>query len=648
MPKEYFNHLEMASNYLKNSDFEAAIDECGKANAAGATGNERPEVLCLLGLIAFQMDDAGRGISLLGRAHELDPNCRDYADALAVMNAKVGKLSDGLFFGKLAVALEPNSELTPLIPAGFRNFQHALTGASLSSHHISARTSFERREYEKAVEFCEKELRIDRDNLPCVILMGKALLAAGRFDEAEDVFREAMQMAPRDVVPVADRAECLFHLGRFEEGLFWCRRALEMEPGNIDVVAKLEILAAFIPENADEFVKECRQRNFENISEFQKLEPMEVPIEQNKIRVGYLSNKFFDCHIGEFLSEVISCHDKGNFDIYCYQQNSDTDAVTMRQKAGSAEWRNIMEVDDDTAALIMAGDGLDIVVDLCDYKHDQRLALIAQKPATAVAGWLFWPSGAELGIYDFVMSDAACGDADQREAKSEVVLVNETCLAAIGAETAISGYSDVEDSPASKNGFVTFGGLCDAAMVTPEVAAAWARVLHAVPDSRLLLGNVVTIAPAVDTRIRALFSDLGLAERVVTQPVTPDAFVSGSFYAQVDVILDTFPVNAGMQACEALLIGIPVVSLAGNRRSALMGASILDAAGRPEWAAASEDAFVDAAVSLASDLTRLSDLRKTLGTEVAKSALCDRAGFTRALEGLYKRMYEETGPKNTD
>ncbi len=644
---EYMGYLREASELLLVNRLDEAIDECTKANAMNPQG---PEALCMLGIIAFQLGDAGRSIFLLEQAHAKAPDCRDVADALAVVTARSGRVSDSLYYAKLAVALDPYPELTPLIPEGFRNYYAALSAASPSAHYVNAEIHFEAREFELAVEACGKEVRINQRNAPCYRVFGRALSALGAHDQALAAFHAAVHIEPGDAWGYLHMGDSLIKLGRMNEGRACHRHALALAPDDMGIRSKALAALAYLSDGEWSAFAADSKALRERLAGIDAIDRSRVAVAPRKgrIRVGYLSDGFWDSPICHFIEAVLRNHERSRFEVFGYQQNVYHDLSTTRFKSAADHWREIFDVDDDTAANIIARDGVDILVDLCQYGDGQRIEVLARRPAPIQAAWLAWPNGAGLGTIDYVIGDAATADSDRTLDADATCMELSAGLVALNAEIGGFDPSLASEPPAQVNGHVTFGGLCDAAMVTPEVALVWARLLHAVPNSRLLLGNVDAISTAVNVRIHELFSHFGVVDRIVTQPAAPDEYVNLSFYAQVDVVLDTFPVNAAMQACEALLIGIPVVSLAGTRRAAVVGASILSAAGRPQWAAASEDAFVETAAALANDPERLAELRRTLGDEVAKSALCDRAGFTRALEALYERMFEEKGPKDTD
>ena len=644
---EYMGYLREAAELLVANRLDEAIDECTKATSIQPEGHE---AVCMLGIVAFQLGDAGRSIFLLEQAHAKAPDCRDIADALAVVTARSGRVTDSLYYAKLAVALDPNPELTPLIPAGFRNYHAALSVASPSAHHVNAAIHFEAREFELAIEACGREVRINDRNAPCYRLFGRALSELGTHDQALAAFHAAVHIEPDDPSGYLHMGDSLIKLGRFDEGRACHHHAQALAPDDIGIRSRALAALTYFPDGEwGSFAADSAALR-KRLGDIDAVDLSRVPTAPRKgrIRIGYLSDGFWDSPNCHFIETVLRGRESSRFEVFGYQQNVYHDLSTTRFKSIADQWREVFDVDDDTVANIIARDGVDILVDLCQYEENQRIEVFARRPAPIQASWLAWPNGAGLGTLDYVIGDTATVKSDRIQAGDATCLELPTGLFALSPEIGGFDRSITGDSPAGKNDCITFGSRCDAATVTPEVAAAWARVLHAVPNSRLLLGNVDSISTVVNTRIHEMFSHFGVVNRIITQPAAPDEFVNVSFYAQVDVVLDTFPVNAVMQACEALLMGIPVVSLTGTRRSAVIGASILGAAGRPEWAASSEDAFVDTAASLANDPARLAELRKTLGDEVAKSALCDCAGFTRAIEALYERMFEEKGPKDTD
>jgi predicted O-linked N-acetylglucosamine transferase (SPINDLY family) len=170
----------------------------------------------------------------------------------------------------------------------------------------------------------------------------------------------------------------------------------------------------------------------------------------------------------------------------------------------------------------------------------------------------------------------------------------------------------------------------------------WARILRQLPRAQLYLGNVRCIPRDIGDRAISLFAHFGVADRVQFHEPPPGQDVSADFFARVDVFLDAHPVSHFFDVCKALWMGVPAITRKGGRRSALMGASVLHAAGKPEWIAESDEAYIERAVTLGSLPYALAAVRRDLRGEVEGSPLCDTQRFVRAMEKVYRQAWDET------
>lgn len=639
----YFECLHEAVSAVAKGDHGTGIAACERALAMHSDGHEAQ---CVLAMISADMGDLGRSIELLEGAHKAAPDCRDYADVLAVMYARAGKLSDSLYYAKLAMALDPHPGLADVIPPSYRNYRTALDNASPSPNYVNASIRFQQHNYNEAEELCLRYLRLNDSDAAAFRLLGRIRAAQGKYDAALSDFHSAVHLDPADATGYLGLGDCLISLGRLDEGRACHEMAVNLAPA--DPVVRSRALGFFFPGSSgdgQQFAKASQAAMEACFADVEAIDLSDRGAGENtgRIRVGYLSDGFHDGALSSVLSGVFSSHDHKRFEIFAYQQNIHSDLATTRFKANADHWKEIYDIDDDTLAYIVASDGLDILIDLCSYNGEQRLGLLARKPAPIVASWLSWPHGAGLSAIDYVISDAATLKADKALAKKKKCLSVGNGLLAFDADSLNIDFDALGQSPVSGNGFVTFGAVCDLARVTPAVARVFSRVLRAVPGSYLMFGYVDTICPAVQRRVQEMFSHFGLLNRIAFQTPTEERAANLQFYANVDVILDSFPINGVFETCEALRAGVPVVTLAGARRSARMGASLLRAAGKKEWIAESEDDFVKIAASLTSDIKDLAELRKSLSKAVAKSALCDLAAFTAGLEKTYEQMIEDKG-----
>lgn len=636
MKKEtgYFDLLQQAMDAIVANDLVVAIERC---NDALAIDGDKPEALCVLGFVAMQMEDIGRAIELLERAHALDPDCRDYADALAVFNARTGKLTDSLYFAKLALALEPHPQLHAMIPAAFRDYRLALDNATPSPHYVDAMVFTSLRQYAKAIDACYKEFRVNPHNAKCYLVLGRALAATGQYGKAMGAYHAAAHIDQTSAELFARLGECLCHLGRSEEGRVCLDRAVRLAPGDRESLTTAVAALAFSPAGAPEDLAAYNAALEASLSDgVEKIDPEDLAPDpgEGKIRIGFISDGFCTAAQAPFLESLFKNLDRGRFIVHGYQQNSFQDSVTTRFKSQADEWRPILDVDDDTAANIIARDGIHILIDACGDAESRALAIFARRPVAVQLGWLGWPRGLGLDTVDGWLDEAAA-QASADDGKSRRLPGG---LVAFDAQSVGLDFGDVAVGGASQEEGVTFGGRCDLAYLSPVTAAAWSAALRAVPQSRLLLGRVETIPDEVRTRVQEYFSHFGVIDRIVFQKPQAGRTAVQVFYASVDMVLDSVPASDGGFVCEALAAGAPVVALEADRRTALTGPGMLRAAGKAEWVARDEAEFAGTVAMVADAIAKKQLTPAALREEIGVSPLCDGAAFARGFEALCTAM----------
>ena len=570
----------------------------------------------------------------------MDPNCRDYAEALATLHTKTGNLAEGLYYAKLTLALEPHPRFKPLVPGPLADYFGALENVKPSVYYLSAARYFNQRMYAEAIEACRAELEINRNHADCARLLGRTLHMTGNYERAVASLHSAIHQAPDNVLNHVYLGDSLYRLGRFSEASACHERALEMAPDDAEVYAASMVGLAYQPDGQ---WSQYRKRAAKWVRRHVKSREPEAggdtdPGGERRIRIGYLSHAFFECPELMFVEPLLKYHDKSRFEIFCYQHFMTKDTVTTRLESQVDGWRNIFDIDPVTASYMLKGDGLDILVDLSGHAEGERLAVLGEKATSAQVAWLGHPEAAAGPGIDYVFSDSVTAASDRKMClKDQTAVVLEHGLVAVDP---FAFYPDPSESPVAANRFVTFGGICDLARLTPEVAATWSAVLKAVPGSRLVLGYEDNLPPAVCNQAFELFANCGVTNRIhfldESELKAGDAnWRHIDFFALIDVMLDTFPVSANFETCEALWMGVPVITLSGKRRAGLMGASILHAANRADWVAASRRQFVRKAAALAKDLAGLEKIRGGLRAEVKASPLFDAPSFVKSVENAY-------------
>lgn len=361
---------------------------------------------------------------------------------------------------------------------------------------------------------------------------------------------------------------------------------------------------------------------------------------ERRLRVGYVSGDFRTHSVGFFLSAVFRGHDPSAVEIYCYSGSADEDDLTGFFKSRAAVWRSTVGIGDAELAAIVREDQIDILVDLSGHTHGQRLPVFARRPAPVQVTWLGYPDTTGLKAINYRITDAIAdppGNAD-RLSSERLVRLPEGFL----CYTAPATMPEVAPLPAIGRGFVTFGSFNNLVKVTAGTLDLWAAILKRVPGSRLFLKHKWLGEPDMQARVLNLFERRGVARDRIELSGKLEAheqhFVA---YGGVDIALDTFPYNGATTTCEALWMGVPVITLAGDRHAARVGASILTRVGLKDLVATRPQEYVDIAARLAGDLPALAALRAGLRAQVAGSPLCDGDRFARDLEAAYRVMWRD-------
>ncbi|CAO3439248.1 O-linked N-acetylglucosamine transferase, SPINDLY family protein [Azospirillum doebereinerae] len=359
--------------------------------------------------------------------------------------------------------------------------------------------------------------------------------------------------------------------------------------------------------------------------------PARPGLDGRRLRVGYVSPDFRLHSVAMFLLPLLESHDRTRVELFAYSNVELPDVITGHIRRSVDGWRDIQGVPDEAVAARIRADGIDVLVDLAGHTAHNRLGVFARKPAPLQVSWLGYPATTGLSAIDVRLIDAVAdppGDSDDHHSETLVRLEGGfLCYRPLGPTP------DPAPAPCLENGFVTFGSFNTLNKLTPAVAALWARVLHAVPDSRLRLKAGPLTDPSVRRRTRALFTTHGIApDRVELLARVPDNTGHLNAYGGMDVALDPFPYNGTTTSCEALWMGVPLLTLPGDRHAARVGASLLTRIGRPDLIAADAEDFVRKAVALAAEPVRLAADRQALRPRMLASRLCDATAFAREFE----------------
>ena len=466
--------------------------------------------------------------------------------------------------------------------------------------------------------------------------LGNALQEMGRLQEAEQAWRNAIAVDANHAKAHGNLGGMLVLQGRIDEGVAAYRRAVALAPEDAELNSNYLLCLHYSESETSETLFAAHRawgRRFDALAMAH-----ERAARSGRLRIGYVSPDLRTHSVAYFFEPLLKAHDRWQFEVACYAEVLRPDATTARLRALSDRWRSTVGMDDPGLAERIRADEIDILVDLAGHTAWNRLGVFARKPAPVQVTWLGYPNTTGLSSIDYRIVDAVTDPAGSD------ALACERLLRLDGGFLCYQGRDDAplpSAPPCTDTGVVTFGSFNNPAKLSPSMLQTWAELLKRVPDSRLLLKGKAFADAGARARLLGAMAAHGVApERIEAMGWAGDERSHLAMYARVDIALDPFPYNGTTTTCEALWMGVPVVTLRGDRHSGCVGASLLTSAGLPGCIAESRDDYISTAAALASDTARLRELRVCLRAQLLRSSLCDGDAFARRFESALLGVWE--------
>lgn len=501
-----------------------------------------------------------------------------------------------------------------------------------------ARVLFDANDLTRAQLRCEEVLELEPEQADALHLMGLTAHRLRDLDFATDYFERSIRARPSDAVFHNNLGSVLVDSGRTAEAAVVFRQALALDPGSRSARANLLFVLALLPGVRPQEVY-AEHLSWANIHAEPLLAQTQIHRNsrdpQRRLRIGYVSADFRQHALSHFVEAALAGHDPEAFEVFCYHSGRVVDEVTRRLMQHSEHWNNIADMDDTQAADLVRADKIDILVDVSGHTSGNRLLLFARRPAPLQVSFLGYLNTTGTKAIDYRISDSYAdppGVSDCVHTEKLLRLPRTLwCYQPPQDAPPVSGL------PALRRGHVTFGSFNNIAKLNPRVLELWAGLLQQVPGSRLLIMAVPD--EGVAARIRR-----GLAgiepDRVSTLGRLGRAGYLQQF-AEVDIALDPFPYAGGATTCDALWMGVPVVTLAGDYGFSRSGVTILVNAGLGHLVAQTAEDYVRLARGLACDLDRLAGLRGGMRDQLRSSPLTDASAYARDLASAYRSIWHD-------
>lgn len=561
--------------------------------------------------------DAAGAEALYRRAIELEPEHSMAYYLLARLADFDRRTVEAISLLRQAVELSPDESL----------YRLGLAGALLSA-----------RQHGDALEQCDEVIKVLPNCAAARINRCAALIELNRRPEALPELERL-----RTVLP--DTRQVHFNLGSIyreyaliDEAIEEYRKTRDLSPEFAPSYSNLILILNYSPNHGPKEIFEEHRRFGERFCR-RYLPPRTDFSWPRRIRVGYVSPDFRAHVVARFLEPILANHDRKAFEVFCYHTHPDVDEATEAFSKLAEHWLHCDELSDEELAERIRADRIDILVDLAGHTAGNRLMMFAMKPAPVQMTYLGYPHTSGVPAVDFHVTDAF---ADPPSYDAYNVERQLRLPGSYFCYRTSPGTPDPGPLPAEKNGFVTFGCFNNFYKISGHFLDMAADVLHAVPHSRFMLKGRPLSVPEIADRVRRRFHARGIdATRLELRGWEKGFSQHLTLYHALDIALDSYPYNGATTTCEALWMGVPVVSRRGDRHAARMGASLLNGAGLPELVTDDENQFVAVCQRLAKDLPALSDLRRGLRQRLIDSPLMDEKAFIRKLEDAYRAVWIE-------
>lgn len=486
---------------------------------------------------------------------------------------------------------------------------------------------------------CKEAVDTHRNNTNVLLDTGVLLSNFGFLSSARECFERVQILSPNDSRAVMNLANLARDAGNHDESRLLYATLLERFPNHPMIRRNALVGLEYDPRvsNTERFAQaEEWGRWAVALTGGHRSRPLPHPLQNERpLRIGYVSADFCQHTVGLFVKDVLKAHDPLRVALFAYSAGQVNDWVTEAIRA-ICQFRDVARMDDVALARLIQQDKIDVLIDLSGHTAGSRLTVFAYRPASVQVSWLGYFATTGLKYLDAVLLDKWHAPPGTEAQFVEPVIHlpgGRFCY------TPVPWMPTVSPMPVLSHNYITFGSFNNTGKYNSGVFEVWARILNAVPDSRLILKwrtfNDVTLKQSV----REVFAKHGIcAERIELRGPSFHADLLEE-YTGIDIALDPFPFTGGLTSCEALWMGVPVVTWPQSRVVSRQTFAFLSAIGLPELAAVDADDYVHIAVALANDLERLQIFRVTLRSRMKIATLCNTVEFARMLEDTLITLY---------
>ena len=583
----------------------------GLAEAHGKLGNALKE--------RGRLDEAAASYR---RAIKIDPASAEVHSNLGTVLKAQGQIDEALSCYRRAIALKPDFALA----------WYNLGNAQQEAGQLNEALKSFRRAVEIKPGFAEAHCNL-----------GTTLKDLGEFNDAISSYHQAVEIKPDFAEAYNNQGGALKDLGRFDEAEASYRKALACMPAYMEAYSNLLFLYSYQALiDPQEYLAQAQGWELACIPEPDRMSARSktfshAPLDGRRLKVGYVSGDYCQHAVSYFIEQLFAHHDRERIELHAYYTRRQKDAVTERIRQLAEHWQHVADLTDAQLTQQIEADEIDVLIDLSGHSAHNRLGVFARRAAPVQAYYLGYFASTGLTEMDYWIGDEFLTPADIDNQFSEQVW----------RLPRISWSYDAKDAPATTwqpdpAGTIWIGSFNNFGKLTPATFRLWADILRAMPEGKLLIKTREMSDPANRQQVERTMSQHGIApDRLDLQSrsATPDWTSHMAYYDRLDIALDPVGAMGGVTTTfDALWMAVPVITLQGDRVASRASAAIVSALGHPEWAARSEQEYVDKTIALARDVALRKTLRAAQREKMASSPLCDAQGLARSMEDACLEM----------
>lgn len=604
---EYHNNLGIALAALGRLDEAAQCHQRAIEVQSGHSG-----AFYNLALVLNLLQRKAEARRSFERAIQLAPGIADYHEGLGSMLLANGELADAEKRLRRAIELQPNHRQAHCQLAVVYQSQNRLP---------------------EAVAACREIVRLDPADAVALRNLAALLDQSQRYDEAAAIFGQLTALQPHDASAWAALGVLRQKQGMIDAAFEAYTRAVKLDSS---LQQNLMYAIAHDPRKTPQEIVAAHARWGEQYAHLARSSVhANTPLRDRQLRIGYVSGDLCRHAVANFFEPILVQHDRAQFHLTCFANVAKPDRTTGHFQSLSHSWHAIYGMTDDDVANLIRLNQIDILVDLSGHTADNRLLVFARKPAPVQVTYIGYPCTTGLAAIDYRISDEVLDPLDEADQGTEKII---RLPGGMCCYNPLRKAPPIKALPALAANHITFGSLHRLQKINSRVIDLWCELLHAVPGAKLLLARDTLVGDTLEVFHRHFLARGIAPERLDFRSQFGSSRSHLSVYEEIDIALDTFPYAGGTTSNEAVWMGVPVLTLRGDRPVGRAGAALMHFVGHPEFIAQSPGDYIARGARMATDLAQLAQVRSTLRDKF-NASVGNCQAFTRTLEVAYRGMW---------